>query len=152
MVRKAICDDIPEISRLYREQFKEMAKLIPDFIKEGNQSKEFLEKIISDDNSDILVYVNNGAVVGFILLQAKSRPVFEFMLPGKFCYIMDIIITEIHRGKGFGTVLINFAKEWAKEKNCSFINLDVLVNNPGAVRLYDILGFIPKSQEMYCKL
>ena len=101
MVRKAICDDIPEISRLYREQFKEMAKLIPDFIKEGNQSKEYLEKIISDDNSDILVYVNNGAVVGFILLQAKSRPVFEFMLPGKFCYIMDIIITEIHRGKGF---------------------------------------------------
>ena len=152
MVRKAICDDIPEISRLYREQFKEMAKLIPDFIKEGNQSKEFLEKIISDDNSDILVYVNNGAVVGFILLQAKSRPVFEFMLPGKFCYIMDIIITEIHRGKGFGTVLINSAKEWAKEKNCSFINLDVLVNNPGAVRLYDKLGFIPKSQEMYCKL
>ena len=152
MVRKATCNDIPAISELYREQFREMAKLIPNFIKEGDQSVEFLEKTISDDVSDILVYENDGTVVGFILLQAKGRPDFDFMLPGKYCYIMDIIVTESHRNKGFGTALMNSAKDWAKEKNCSFINLDVLVNNPGAIKLYEKLGFIPKAQEMYCKL
>ncbi len=152
MVRKATCNDIPTISELYREQFREMAKLIPNFIKEGDQSVEFLEKTISDDVSDILVYENDGTVVGFILLQAKERPDFDFMLPGKYCYIMDIIVTKSHRNKGFGTVLMNSAKDWAKEQNCSFINLDVLVNNPGAIKLYEKLGFIPKAQEMYCKL
>ena len=30
--------------------------------------------------------------------------------------------------------------------------LDVLVNNHGAIKLYEKLGFIPKAQEMYCKL
>ena len=152
MIRKATHNDIPAISELYREQFREMAKLIPDFIKEGNQSVEFLEKTISDDDSDILVYENDGIVVGFILLQAKERPVFDFMLPGKYCYIMDVLVTENSRGKGFGTALMNSAKDWAKEQNCSFINLDVLVNNHGAIKLYENLGFIPKAQEMYCKL
>lgn len=38
MVRKASNEDIPAISELYREQFREMSKLIPDFIKEGVQS------------------------------------------------------------------------------------------------------------------
>ena len=152
MLRKATHDDIPAISELYREQFREMAKLIPDFIKEGDQSIEFLEKTISNDDSDILVYENDGIVVGFILLQAKERPDFDFMLPGKYCYIMDIIVTEDHRNKGFGTALMNSAKDWAKEQNCNFVNLDVLVNNHGAIKLYEKLGFIPKAQEMYCKL
>lgn len=152
MVRKATNNDIPAISELYREQFREMAKLIPDFIKEGDQSKEFIENTITNKESDILVYESEGIVVGFILLQAKTRPDFPFMLSGKYCYIMDIIVTENHRGKGFGTNLMKSAKNWAKEHDCIFINLDVLVNNPGAIKLYTKLGFIPKAQEMYCKL
>ena len=152
MIRKATHNDIPTISELYREQFREMAKLIPDFIKEGYQGIEFLENTISNDDSDILVYENDGTVVGFILLQAKVRPDFDFMIPGKYCYIMDVIVTRTHRNKGFGTALMNSAKDWAKEQNCSFINLDVLVNNPGAIKVYEKLGFIPKAQEMYCKL
>ncbi len=152
MIRKATVDDIPAISELYREQFREMSKLIPDFIKEGDQSVEFLEKTISNDDSDILVYEDNGNVVGFILLQAKERPDFDFMRPGKYCYIMDIIVTEAHRNKGFGTALMNSANDWAKEQNCNFVNLDVLVNNHGAIKLYEKLGFTPKAQEMYCKL
>ena len=152
MIRKATHDDIPAISELYREQFREMAKLIPDFIKEGDQSIEFLEKTISSDDSDILVYENDGRVVGFILLQAKERPDFDFMIPDKYCYIMDIIVTESHRNKGFATALMNSAKEWAKKQDCNFVNLDVLVNNHGAIKLYEKLGFTPKAQEMYCKL
>lgn len=151
MIRKATICDISAISELYREQFREMAKLIPDFIKEGDQSIEFLERTISDDDSDILVYDNEGSIIGFVLLQAKIRPDFDFMLPGKYCYIMDIIVTENHRNKGFGTELINSAKFWAKQHNCSFINLDVLTNNPKAIALYEKLGFIPKAQEMYCR-
>lgn len=152
MIRKATFDDISVISELYREQFREMSKLIPDFIKEGDQSVEFLEKTISNDDSDILVYEDNGNVVGFILLQAKTRPDFDFMIPGKYCYIMDIIVTESHRNKGFATALMNSAKDWAKEQSCNLINLDVLVNNHGAIKLYEKLGFIPKAQELYCKL
>ena len=43
MVRKATNNDIPAISELYCEQFREMAKLIPDVIKEGDQNTEFVE-------------------------------------------------------------------------------------------------------------
>ena len=152
MIRKATNNDILAISELYCEQFREMAKLIPDFIKEGNQSTEFIENTIANEESDILVYENAGIVVGFILLQAKTRPDFQFMLPGKYCYIMDIIVTENYRGKGFGTALMNAAKDWAKERDCNFINLDVLTNNPEAIRLYKKLGYTAKAQEMYIKL
>ena len=52
MIRKAIHNDIPAIAELYREQFREMAKLMPDFIKEGDQSTEFIENIISGEEID----------------------------------------------------------------------------------------------------
>lgn len=152
MVRKATIDDLSSILKLYREQFKEMSKLIPDFIKVGDQSIDFIEKIIVNDESDILVYENDNEVVGFILLQIKVRPDFSFIVPEKYCYIMDLIVTEKHRNKGFGTALMNSAKDWAKEHNCNFINLDVLSNNSRAITLYEKLGYIPKAQEMYFKL
>lgn len=152
MIRKATISDTPAIAELYREQFKEMAKLQPYFICEGNQSTEFIEKSITDENSDILVYEDNGKVVGFILLQAKARPDFPFIVQCNFCYIMDIIVTENCRGKGYGTALMNASKEWAKERNCNFMSLDVLVNNPEAIKLYNKLGFVTKAQEMYRKL
>ena len=47
---------------------------------------------------------------------------------------------------------MNSAKEWAKEQNCIFLNLDVLTNNTTAIRIYEKLGFVPKTQEMYCVL
>ena len=152
MIRKATSNDITAISELYREQFREMAKLVPYFIKEGDQSKEFIENTISGIDSDILVYEDNSKVVGFILLQVKKRPDFSFVIPGRYCYIMDIIVTENSRGQGFGTALMNSAKEWAKEQNCIFLNLDVLTNNTTAIRIYEKLGFVSKAQEMYCVL
>lgn len=150
MIRKATVKDISAIAKLYSEQFREMSKLIPDFIKEGDQSTEFIENTISNENSDILVCEIDDIIIGFILLQAKQRLDFSFIVPGKYCYIMDLIITEKYRNNGFGTELMNSAKIWAKEKNCRFINLEVLTNNPKAIALYEKLGFIPKAQEMYC--
>lgn len=152
MVRKSTLNDVPVIARLYREQFREMEKLIPDFIKEGNQNEDFIKNTITDENADILVYEYDGMVIGFILLQLKTRPDFEFIVPGKYCYIMDVIITEKFRGNGYGTALLNSARAWAIERACTFINLDVLSNNPQAIKLYEKLGFIPKAQEMYCKI
>ena len=152
MVRKANLDDISSITLLYREQFKEMSKLIPDFIKNGDQSIDFIEKIITNEDSDFLVYEDNSKVVGFILLQAKQRPNFSFIVPGKHCYIMDLIITENQRNKGFGTALMNSAKNWAKKQDCNIVTLDVLSNNPNAIALYEKLGFISKAQEMYYKI
>ena len=152
MIRKATSHDTLAIAELYSEQFREMAALQPYFIQEGDQSTEFIENIISDENADILLFEDNGTVVGFILLQAKTRPDFPFLVQGKYCYIMDVIVTESCRSKGFGTALMNAAKDWAKERSCVFISLDVLANNSGAIALYEKLGFIPKAQEMYCKL
>lgn len=152
MIRAATVNDIPAIADLYREQFKEMAELQPYFIQEGDQSEEFILNSISDNDSDILVYEDENNIVGFILLQVKTRPAFPFIVQGKYCYIMDIIVTENSRGKGFGTALMNSAKDWANERGCDFINLDVLENNVGAIALYKKLGFATKAQEMYCKL
>ncbi len=72
MTRKATNNDIPAISGLYREQFREMAKLIPDFIKEGDQSTEFIENTIANEESDILVYENDGMVALFQILCKRT--------------------------------------------------------------------------------
>ena len=154
MIRKATHNDIHAISDLYNEQFREMAKLAPDFIKEGNQETKFIEKIIDEKDSDILIFENEGIVVGFILLQIQTRASFDFFVNAnaKSCYIMDIVVTENSRNKGFGTAMLNSAKEWAKEHDCIFINLDVLSGNDRAIALYEKAGFVPKALEMYSML
>lgn len=153
-IRKATEADIPAILSLYKEQFREMAKHAPDFIKEGNQQAEFIERIIADEKSDILVSEENEIAVGFVLLQIQKRADFDFFVNAnaESCYIMDIIVTERSRNKGLGTALLNSAKEWAKEHGCVFINLDVLSGNDRAAALYEKLGFKPKAVEMYTML
>lgn len=52
-----------------------------------------------------------------------------------------IAVLEKHGGKGIATGMIKNVIQWAKEKNCDGISLNVDVKNPSARRLYKALGF-----------
>ncbi len=57
------------------------------------------------------------------------------------CYIANIAVKPQQRRKGIASLLIEKATDLAKEKDCSFISLEVRKSNTAAIALYEKFGF-----------
>jgi len=58
-------------------------------------------------------------------------------------YIYDIEVEEEHRGKGVGTAAMQALDDEARRVGAEEVMLSVFFGNPGAIRLYERLGFRP---------
>nr|HOP09313.1 N-acetyltransferase [Candidatus Methanofastidiosa archaeon] len=96
--------------------------------------------------------MNDGQAFGGVFSLAKrirlwvlnslivSRLINGSIGPDEF-YISNVSVSPESRGKGIGTELMDKAQETAKEKGCDTLLLDVAIENDGAKRLYERLGF-----------
>jgi len=60
-------------------------------------------------------------------------------------YVYDIEVDEEHRGKGVGTAAMQALEEEARRLGAKEVMLSVFFKNPGAIRLYERLGFRPSE-------
>ena len=150
-IRKATVQDIEQISLLFIEQFNIQAAWNPYLMQSGTQNKQFIEDTITNAEFDIFVAEESGKIVGFISIFEKTSPDFNFMVPHKYAYLMDIIITKEHRGKGLAAKLMNEIKQWALDRKLDHIELSVFANN-SAVDFYIKCGYEETGKTMICKL
>ena len=54
-------------------------------------------------------------------------------------------VDEKHRGKGIGTQILSFIKEYAKENNCTDLYLTVNEENEKAIKTYEKFGMKVKN-------
>lgn len=62
------------------------------------------------------------------------------------CYVANIAVKSEYRRIGIGRLLLKYAEEKAKEKNCSFISLEVRVSNESAIALYSAENYEKKGE------
>lgn len=151
-IRTAGNQDITEIENLYSQLFSAMAALQPDFIRPASVDRAFIKRNIEETESDILIAQENDCTKGFLLIQEKETPPYACFVPHRYAYIMDISVDECSRGKGVGTMLLQQAVVWAKERNLEYIELGVLTGNEEADRLYEKMGFTDVQKTMRCRL
>lgn len=58
-------------------------------------------------------------------------------------HLYQMWVAPAWRKKGIGAKLVQAVIEWAREMGAARLELDVTLNNPPAVALYEGLGFIP---------
>ena len=58
-------------------------------------------------------------------------------------YIDDICVDETARGQGVGRALYDHILDYAREKGCYNVTLNVWNCNPGAMAFYEKLGLAP---------
>ena len=58
-----------------------------------------------------------------------------------FAYISNVCVSPLYRGKHVGIRLMNYVIDVYVDKYFKEIALDVLAQNPGAIKLYENLGF-----------
>lgn len=118
MIRKYQSGDESFIADLEKECFSEpwSEKAVKESVLSGT------EFILFEDNEKILGY----AGIQIVLDEG---------------YITNIAVTASARRQGVGSALVKALKELSKEKELSFISLEVRQSNTAAITLYDKLGF-----------
>lgn len=119
-------------------------ELMLDFVDDENTkySIEVLKKFIDEKNNFGFIAKTNNKIVGFafgyILLKPDSRKVF---------YLDAIDVMPEYQGKGCGTGIISFARDYAKTLNCYKMYLITNRSNVSACKCYEKAGGINKADD-----
>lgn len=98
-----------------------------------------LEKLISDENSQLVVAEHNGKVIasGYALLK-KADPFEKY---DYYSYLGFMFVDPRYRRKGINKKIIDSLIDWNKNKGIVEIRLDVFNQNESAVIAYEKIGF-----------
>lgn len=87
----------------------------------------------------------DGTVIGVIGVVANHN-----LHDGFVTYIEHVVVDKKHRGRSYGSQLIKFAEDRAREEGCYLIELDTDVGAEKAAKLYEGSGY-QKSGDYYFK-
>ncbi len=144
-VRFAEENDIPAIIELLKQVNKVHYDGRPDLFKPATKySPEDLKKILSNDLTPVFVCLDeNGRVSGhgFCILQRPENT--RLLNDITTLYIDDICVDEAARGRHIGKALYEHILEFARQKGCYNVTLNVWNCNPGAMKFYENMGLKP---------
>ena len=119
-------------------------ELMLDFVDDENTKYSIskLEDFIENKNNYGFIAKLNNKIVGFafgyILLKPDGRKIF---------YLDAIDIMPEYQGKGYGTGLISFARDYAKSIECNKMYLITNKSNISACKCYEKAGGRNKADD-----
>ena len=152
IIRKATTNDIDAINDLFYELDTDAINMQPEHFQRGSRSFEYLSGLIKDDKSDFLLAVVDDSIVGFSLLFEKETLNINLLVPCKYAYIQDFVVTESCRNKGIGATLMKESKQWARDHSMDYVRLSVLPGNKNAQRFYSYHGLSEHMVTLECSL
>ena len=150
--RQASIADIAAINALFWELDTDAINSQPQHFQRGGRAREYLSDLVSDENSDFLLAVFDGEIVGFSLLFSKETKDLSLLVPCKYAYIQDFVVKSTHRNRGVGSRLMDASKSWAKAHGAEYLRLSVLPDNENAQRFYSRHGLTRQMISMECPI
>jgi ribosomal protein S18 acetylase RimI-like enzyme len=146
-IRRAEEKDINSVNKLLFQVNAVHQKGRPDLFIEGGKKydDEQLSAIFSDDNTPVLVAIDDEQVVGYAFCILQQPQPGHSKQPIKTLYIDDLCVDAECRGKHIGTLLYNAVINMARQMNCYNITLNVWTCNPSAIGFYEHLGLKPQK-------
>ncbi len=140
--------DIPLIKKFFDEtgwkSIPESQRKALDREKWSKHIEEVFENTFKRESSEIFVAEDESrAFLGYLFIGEGSN----LMTGTSHGFIYDIFVKEEFRGKGIGTVLMEKAESFCRERGYSRIGLMVSSDNQPAIKLYTKMGF--KAEQMF---
>ena len=105
-------------------------------------SDYFYESLLDELPEAFLVAEISGKLVGYIMCKTEyGFSNFKKLGFVKKVHVVSVAVIDEHRGKGFGSELVNESLKGVKMRQCGEMYLEVRCSNNDAVRLYEKLGF-----------
>ncbi len=150
-VRMAKQADMPQINKLLYQVAEIHHNERPDLFKGGckKYTDDELKKIISDENTPILVYADENDIVrGYAFCIFQRHIGDNIMTDIRTLYIDDLCVEEGYRGRHIGKSLYLAAVEFARESGCYNVTLNVWSKNESAMEFYKACGLKPQKVGM----
>ncbi|HEY3664226.1 MAG TPA: GNAT family N-acetyltransferase [Chthoniobacterales bacterium] len=120
-IEPAIAEDLDELSSLLGELFSEESDFRPD---KGKQLRGLRLIFEQPNRGRVFVLRRDRTIVGMInLLFTISTAEGGFVI-----LLEDLVIHKEHRGHGYGSMLLDYAIEFARQKN--FRRITLLTDRP----------------------
>ena len=117
---------------------RNMQAFVDDLIPRGPRTEGHRISIVEDPE--------NGERVGYTWWAERELDA------GPTAWVYDVVIDEVHRGRGYGRGLMEAVEAQVREAGLTRIELHVWVDNDPATSLYRSLGFVPMGMEMFKEL
>lgn len=140
IIRKLLSEDFHKYNK---EIFSLFLLSFQKSFPEENFSSDFIEgkvnqclSFVKDDDAFVYGILENDNLVAFIYFYEKQ------FFEKKILHINHITVLESFQNKGYGSMLLKYVNDYAKQNNIMYIDLDVSVGNNVAFNLYNKLGFV----------
>ena len=114
-----------KIETMQKSHVPSVAKIAADSLPESWSETAF-KKEIENPNATVFVALSGDEVIGFGGVQMVLDE----------AYITNIAVDFSFRKKGVGDSILDAIINHCKDKNCSFVSLEVRVSNTAAINLY----------------
>ena len=146
LVRRACEKDLAGVHELLNQVLAVHAAGRPDIFRSGTRKYTDAELLamFEDDTHPVFVAVDDdGTVLGHAFCELQDHRKSNSWQPIMSLYIDDICVDEKSRGQHVGTALYQHVIDFAREKGCHNVTLNVWECNPGARAFYDAMGMTP---------
>lgn len=145
-IRPATADDLSTLLEFEQQIIATERPMDPTLIQDRPISYYPIAAYIDANDTEVLVAVDGGSIVGSVYGQIRPRK--PFFQTSHLGYIGFMYVEPKHRGQGVSEVLITAITAWFKQQDISEIILHVYAQNPRAIRAYEKAGFVPHLIEM----
>jgi RimJ/RimL family protein N-acetyltransferase len=106
-----------------------------------SEERDYLERVGQADNSLAILALVGETIVGGLTFDGGRRP--RLRHAGEF----GISVAQEYAGLGIGRAMIEYMIAWAERSGVvRKINLKVRVDNVGAIRLYERMGWVHEGR------
>jgi len=137
-IRLAAEGDITRIVDLYRELTITTSKVEHGHSPSLADYQLVFAEIRVDPRQKLLVVVEQGEVAGTIVLLVVPNLSHNGT---PWAFLENLIVTERHRGRGLGRMLLEHAVGLARKSGCHMVELCSDVRRKEAHKLYNSIGF-----------
>jgi GNAT superfamily N-acetyltransferase len=130
-VRAAQPAEVERVLGMYEWLFAPPGSVPPGW--DAERAREALAEAIEADPSVILVAEHRGELLGFASAYLELNSV-RF---GRRCWVEDLAVSPEHRSQGVGKALLDAAKDWARERGATHLELDSGEARTEAHRFYE---------------
>ena len=132
MVREAQNSELGELLELYLDLHENSVPPIDE------RALSVWQKIMDDENHHIIVNIQGGRIVSScvcVIIPNLTRGI------RPYAFIENVVTREDHRGRGFATECLDFAREIAKRENCYKMMLLTGSKSESTLEFYKRAGY-----------
>lgn len=134
-IREATINDIDNgLLELFIEGYRYHQNGRPDIFQNLSIEELKVDLIKNFEILTTLILIENKIIVGYLSYKIKEKHT-------KKLEVDQLIIIKEFRHKGYGKILMDKAKDIAKETNCDRIELNCWIFNENALNMYEHIGY-----------